>query len=143
MKFLFKAAFWLTVVLILLPTGGSKENAKSTAADQQISAGEAVSAASAAMSDMRQFCARQPGACAVGAQAAATLGHKAQAGAKMLYEFLSEKLGPQETGSVGSNNLSGKAAASAARPSQHQLTPTDLAPTWRAPQRKDVDKSPA
>jgi hypothetical protein len=86
---------------------------------------------------MRQFCTRQPEACAVGASAAVTLGHKAQAGAKMLYEYLSEKLGPRETGSIGSTNTSAKAASSA-KPSQNTLAPTDLAPGWRAP-RKDAE----
>src|SRR5919198_1144355 len=80
MKFLLKAAFWLTIVLILLPTGGSKDAQNSP--EQQISASEAVSAASAAVSDMKGFCARQPDACSVGSQVAVALGHKAQAGAK-------------------------------------------------------------
>ena len=65
-----------------------------------IETAEAVSAASAAVSDMRQFCARQPEACSVGSQAAVAFGYKAQAGAKMLYDFLTEALAPRETGSV-------------------------------------------
>ena len=52
--------------------------------------------------DMRQFCERQPDVCVVGSQAAVTIGQRAQAGAKMLYEFLNEQLGPAETGTVTS-----------------------------------------
>src|SRR5689334_4601145 len=102
MKFLIKAAFWLSIVVLLLPSGEKRENAAQAgaAATTQVSATEAVSAASAAMSDMRHFCSRQPDACAVGSQAAVALGQKAQAGAKMLYEFLNDRLGPNETGSV-------------------------------------------
>ena len=46
---------------------------------------------------MRGFCERQPDACVVGSQAATTIGYRLQAGAKMLYEFLNEQLGPNET----------------------------------------------
>ena len=130
MKFLVKTAFWLTIVLILLPTGSNKE--AQTSNQPQISAGEAVSAASAAVSDMRGFCARQPDACTVGSQIAVALGHKAQAGATMLYELLNEKLAQRESRPT--------APANGGHASQHTLTPTDLAPAWRAPApRKDAD----
>lgn len=132
--FLVRMAFWLGVVLILLPSGGSKDTSNASAKGSTISATEAVSAASATVSDMRNFCSRQPDACAVGAQAAATLGQRAQAGAKMLYEFLSERYGPQSTGSVAANGASSKSADATGRPSQHTLTPSDIAPAWRGPQ---------
>ena len=93
MRFLLRMAFWLTVVLVLLPSGGSQPAPK-----VNVSAGEAMSAAGAAVSDMKQFCGRQSDACAVGSQVAVAIGHRAQAGAKMLYEFLNEQLGPHETG---------------------------------------------
>ena len=124
MRFLLRLAFWLAVVLVLLPSVGSQPVPKS-----QIGATETMSAAKAAMSDMRAFCDRQPEACAIGSQAAVTIGHRAQAGAKMLYEFLNEQLGPQDTGAVARN---------AVPASQHTLTPDDLSPPWRGPQpRRD------
>ncbi len=92
MWFLLRVAFWLGVVLVLLPTGGSEPLPKS-----QVSAGEAFSAAKAAVSDMQQFCARQPSVCEVGSQTAVTLGQRAQVGAKMLYEFLQERFGSDES----------------------------------------------
>ena len=132
MFFLFRMAFWLSIVLILLPSGASQPGA----AGNQVGAGEAISAASATVSDLRQFCGRQPDACSVGSQVAMSIGYKAQAGAKMLYEFLTEKLAPRETGSVAS---AAAKADKAARASQNTLTPADLAPTWRGPQpRKDA-----
>jgi hypothetical protein len=135
MRFLLKAAFWLTVVVMLLPGDEKRPTA-------QVGAGEAVSAATAAVSDMRQFCTRQPDACAVGSQAATTFGQKAQTGAKMLYDFLSERTGANETGSVSSKPAD-RPASGHTGPSQHTLTPADLTPTWRAPdQRKDA-KRPA
>ena len=55
MRFLLRVAFWLGVVLILLPSGGSQPLPKA-----QVSAGDAFSAAKAAVSDMQHFCDRQP-----------------------------------------------------------------------------------
>ena len=131
MRFLLRMAFWLGVVLVLLPSGGSDPAPKT-----ELSAVDALSAAKAAMGDLRQFCERQPDACVVGSQAAAAIGQRAQAGAKMLYEFLSEQLGPAETGSVGSGDAAVPVPPS--KPSQHTLTPSDLAPGWRGPQpRRD------
>jgi Family of unknown function (DUF5330) len=128
MRFLLKAAFWLSVVVMLLPADEKRPA-------PQVGATEAVSAATAAMSDMRQFCSRQPDACAVGSQAATTFGQKAQAGAKMLYEFLNDRSGPNETGSVSGKAAGRATAGHAAQPSQHTLTPADLAPAWRGPRR--------
>jgi Family of unknown function (DUF5330) len=139
MRFLLKAAFWLTIVVLLLPA--SEKPAP------RLGAAEAVSAASAAVSDVRGFCARQPDACAIGSQAAVTFGHKAQAGAKMLYEFLGDRLGPSETGSVAAKPTSAAAPAAGAttRPSQHTLNPADLVPAWRGaePGRDVHAKRPA
>src|SRR5215813_7227180 len=95
MWFLLRMTFWLAVVLILLPTGSSQNAPKS-----QVSAGEAFSAARGAVTDFEHFCERQQEACVVGSRTAVTLGQRAQAGAKMLYEFLSERLGSNESKSV-------------------------------------------
>jgi hypothetical protein len=102
-----------------------------------------VSAAGAAMSDMSQFCGRQPEACVVGAQAASAFGQRATAGAKIVYEFLSEKMAPAETGSVAPVKASHITTGSKA--SQQTLTPADLQPAWRGPApRKDAQgKRPA
>jgi hypothetical protein len=139
MMFLLRMTFWLGVVLILLPSVtpsvSSAPGDASSSARGSISATEAVSAASATVSDMRQFCTRQPDACAVGAQAAMTLGQRARVGAKMLYDFLSERYSDQSTDAVaGSNAPTKTAAVVASKPSQHTLTPADMAPAWRAPQ---------
>ena len=123
MFFLIRAAFWLSIVIILLPTGSQQPKSVPT-----IETAEAVSAASAAVSDMRLFCDRQPEACSIGAQAAVAFGYKAQAGAKMLYDFLTDSLAPAETGSVV-----GASKRDAAAKSQDTLLPGDLAPSWRGP----------
>jgi hypothetical protein len=128
MRFLLRLGFWLTVVLVLLPSGGSQPTPK-----VNVSAVEAMSAAGAAVSDVKGFCGRQAGACAVGSQVAHALGERAQAGAKMLYEFLSEQFGPSDTASIGKSAQSRPPRLHAAPPSQHTLTADDLAPPWRGP----------
>jgi hypothetical protein len=131
MRFLLRMAFWLGVVLVLLPSGGSQPLPAS-----QVSAGEAFTAARAAMSDLQHFCDRQPDVCVVGSQTATTLGQRAQVGAKMLYEFLSERFGPDEQEAVQPQPVksTGSVPVPAARPSQHTLRPADLVPAWRGPQ---------
>jgi hypothetical protein len=118
MFFLLRMTFWLGVVCVLLPSGGS--NTPSA----KIDTASAVSAAGAAVSDMRGFCGRQPEACVVGGQVAVAIGHKAEAGARTIYELISAKLteknasGPQSSVSVSERGT---------------LTPADVAPVYRAP----------
>jgi hypothetical protein len=119
MRFLLRMAFWLGVVLVLLPSASTQPTPK-----VQVGTAEAVSAARAAVGDLRSFCDRQPEACSIGSQAAVAIGHRAQAGAKMLYEFLNDQLGPQAPEAVGSTG----------KPSQQTLTPADLEPAWRGHQ---------
>ena len=116
MFFLLRMAFWLCVVCVLLSAGG-----RSSSPDAQIDASEAVTLASAAVSDMRGFCERQPDACVTGGKVAVALGHRAEAGARTLYDFVSklrEKSATEKTGKPGSDGT---------------LTATDMAPAWRAP----------
>lgn len=104
---------------MLLPSG-----TKSTSPDAQIDASEAVTFASAAVSDVRGFCERQPDACVTGGKVAVALGHKAEAGARTLYEFIT-KLREKSAAPEKADN---KAAGG-----QGTLTPSDIAPAWRAP----------
>ena len=85
MFFLLRMAFWLCVVCVLLPSGS-----KTTSPEAKIDASEAVTLASAAVSDARGFCDRQPDACVTGGKVAVAIGHKAEAGARTLYEFVSK-----------------------------------------------------
>jgi len=124
MFFLLRMAFWLGLVLMLLPSGGGQRGAP-----HEIGAADAVSAASDAVHDLRGFCAREPNACTVGSQLGADMGRRAGAGAKMLYDLLIGALGRHE-GSSG-HGASQPERGRAAPPSENTLTPTDLAPAWR------------
>ncbi len=132
MFFLLRMAFWLGVVLILLPSGTSQR-----AQTSDVNTSEAISAASATVQDLRGFCARQPDACTVGSQVAVAIGYRAQAGAKVLYDFLTEALAPKDTGALphGTAPHGGVAKVEQVKSnSQNTLTPADLAPAWRGSQ---------
>jgi len=141
MFFLLRMAFWLGLVLVLLPIGSAQRNPSGS----EVSASEAISAASATVGDLRGFCTRQPDACAVGSQVATAIGYRAQAGAKMLYDALSEAMAPRETGSIvngaprrNGNVKTAPERSTAEQTSQSTLTPADLMPAWRGPPpRKD------
>jgi len=135
MFFLLRLAFWLGLVLLLLPSGGGQHDATANS----LSTSQAISAASATVGDLRGFCARQPDACTVGSQVATTLGYRAQAGAKMLYDVLSDALAPKQSatthGDGAKQSVENPATDHAATGT---LTPADLAPAWRGPPgRKD------
>ena len=87
MWFLLRLTFWLGLVLVLLPRDKTPESDKLP----QINASEAVQAATAAMSDMSQFCKRQPAACEVGGQAATAIGQRAADGARKVYGIITDK----------------------------------------------------
>ena len=87
-----RMAFWLRIVLILLP--GAPHRGPSTS---EVGAADAISAASATVHDLKGFCTREPDACTVGSEFATSMGYRAQAGAKMLYDFLTEALASHET----------------------------------------------
>jgi hypothetical protein len=123
MFFLLRMAFWLGLVLVLLPREKTPESEKLP----QVGASEAVSAATAAVSDMTQFCKRQPAACEVGGQAATVIGHRAQEGARKLYQIITDKRAPDHTGSIGSVD---DADAQSAAP-RDTLTQDDLQVEWR------------
>jgi len=124
MFFLLRMAFWLGLVLVLLPRDTTPQSEKLP----QIGASEAVSAATAAVSDMGQFCKRQPAACEVGGQAATVIGQRAQDGARQLYKIIADKKSPDHTNSIGGMD----AEAAPAEPSPREtLTDDDMAVEYR------------
>jgi hypothetical protein len=144
MFFLLRLAFWLGLVLVLLPRDKTPESEKLP----QISVSEAVQAATAAVSDMSQFCKRQPAACEVGGQAATVIGARAEQGARKIYQSITdkkpadgdaksidgekrpaEKKAPDHTGSIDGDEDADPVLAESAP--HDTLTPDDLAPEWR------------
>jgi len=131
MFFLLRMAFWLGLVLVLLPRDKTLESEKLP----QIGVSQAVQAATAAVSDMSQFCKRQPAACEVGGQAATVIGVRAQDGARKLYQTITDKKAPDadkkspdHTGSIGPVDDADAVTANAAP--RDTLTPDDLVAEW-------------
>jgi Family of unknown function (DUF5330) len=132
MFFLLRMAFWLGLVLVLLPREKTPESDKVP----QIGASEAVSAATAAVSDMGQFCKRQPAACEVGGQAATAIGQRAQDGARQLYKIITkpDQPGAPDKKSDHTSSIGGDADAVVVNASPAEaLTEDDLAIEWRLP----------
>jgi hypothetical protein len=137
MFFLLRMAFWLGLVLVLLPRDSTPEAEKAP----QIGASEAISAATAAASDMGQFCKRQPAACEVGGQAATAIGQRAQDGARQIYKIITDKK-PETTDKpptvqpgapTKKPDHTGSIDAVAAAPSVDALTDDDMAIEWQLP----------
>jgi hypothetical protein len=140
MRFLLRITFWLGLVLVLLPRDKTPESEKLP----QIGAADAVQAATAAVSDMTQFCKRQPAACEVGGQAATIIGQRAQDGARKIYQIINDKKehitnekndktdkkAPDHTGSIA---LAGEGDAASSEAPRETLTQDDLALEWRGP----------
>lgn len=138
MMFLLRAAFWIGLVLIVLPIGSQKPETP------QIKAADAASAASAAVSDLSHFCTRQPDSCALGSQIAAVLGQRIEAGARMVYEFITARRDPSSaaseqretadaTGSIADKLAPALLPRPRPMPSQDTLTAADRRTPWRAP----------
>ena len=126
MFFLLRMTFWLGLVLVLLPREKTPESEKLP----QIGATEAVQAATAAVSDMGQFCKRQPATCEVGGQAATVIGRRATEGARKLYQIITDKKAPDHTGSIDA----GEVDTATSEAPRDTLTQDDLALEWHGPQ---------
>ena len=132
MFFLLRMVFWLGLVLVLLPRDKTPESEKLP----QIGVSQAVQAATAAVTDMSQFCKRQPADCEVGGQAATVIGARAQDGARKLYQTITDKKAPDadkkspdHTGSIGHVDDADPLTADAAP--RDTLTPNDLVAEWQ------------
>jgi hypothetical protein len=136
MFFLLRVAFWLSVVVIFLPSAPAS---KTDPARPQIGAVEALGAAQAAVEDARGFCSRRPDACVTGSQALHTFGQKAQNGARILYEFLSDRFAEAPAATPRKDR---EETGSITRPGRHTLTAEDSLPGWRGPEARPVPLPP-
>lgn len=101
MRFLVKSAFWLSLVLLLVPFGGGD------GADDRPAVGavEAFLAVRALASDMAGICERRPDVCEVGREAMHTIGVRAREGAGIAIEMLGERPADTSGAHAGSGEL--------------------------------------
>lgn len=117
--FLIRTAFWLTLIILLLPTNEQ---------DQR----KIYGTAEAAIKDLRTFCVRNPGVCEKSGDAFDVFAQKAQFGARMLMDFVSDSASsdPVETASVEKDR---KLPTFFRSDSQNTLTADDKQPNWSGP----------
>lgn len=146
--FALKSAFWLTVVLLLLPEFGGGERGSDGAgeADGAAAAAAARAAATAtpgtadalafvtgAVADVATFCQRQPAACEGGARFASAMGSRVKEGAMTLADLLEREM--------IADDADRPAAATAATADESAVLPdadgtlraTDIEPQWGGP----------
>jgi hypothetical protein len=121
MLFLIRTAFWLMIIVLLLPTD-----------EQQRS--EVYGTAQAAVHDVATFCDRNPETCTRSKDAFAVLVQKAQFGARMLMDLISGKQESDglEQPSSGMPPLFAPASYSGSA-SQDTLKPEDREEAWMPP----------
>ena len=124
MMFLIRTAFWLMIIILLLPTD-----------EQQRS--EVLGSAQAAVNDVTTFCDRNPETCARGKDAFAVFVQKAQFGARLLMDFIQDRTG---TGDNATASMPGSEAEATPEPasfymsgSQDTLVPEDREDAWSGP----------
>jgi Family of unknown function (DUF5330) len=121
MLFLIRTAFWLMIIVLLLPTD-----------EQQRS--EVYGTAQAAVNDVATFCDRNPETCARGKDAFGVFVQKAEFGARMLMDLINGRTetGEQEGQSSEAQSLFEPASFDMSA-SQDTLSPEDREEAWSAP----------
>ncbi len=128
MFFLLRTAFWLTLVLVLIPLGSDAQSES----EESIDPVAAYFAAQATVSDLGGFCTRNPAACQTGGEALAAIGSRARDGARIVYEFLDSQVADDGQGAITATApapelITGSTGATGT------LTSQDMGLPWQAP----------
>lgn len=121
--FLIRTAFWLSLLILLLPTDEQ---------EQKVVYGNAE----AAVRDLTTFCTRNPDVCEASKDAAETFSKKAQFGAKMLMDFFQDA--SAKTDLQIDEERARRRPSFFRREAQNTLTAEDLRPTWSVPSENGV-----
>ena len=145
--FIPRTLFWLTILILVLPTGKTADMDAVTPAAAQVNfdTGSAIDAAIATAGDVSSFCTRNPKVCETGSAAAAAFESKAKQGVRMLYDWATGNEGygnaaynqpagaPDRSGAVTG---SFRVAAGNKSTSQNTLRLEDIIPEWSGPRKK-------
>lgn len=118
--FIFKAAFWGFLVVMLLP-GSEKEKR------------EFYGTADRTVEDLRTFCVRNPDLCEKSRSAFDTVWNKARYGAEMLEDLMQKYVMRSSPAGEEEGLRTGAEAGAAPRKNQSTLTAEDYKPQWRGP----------
>ena len=113
---LIRTAFWLSLVVLLLPTDAhQQEKLYKTASD--------------AASQAATFCERNGTICSKGSEYWGTFQRKFEFGSRLAVDLVSERvLGRSRQANAG---VAAQGSTGALAPAGHTLTPSDLTPAWR------------
>ena len=149
--FLVRSAFWLSVVILLLPSQEGTKTIKLSDAQVRMTTTNAIVAAQSTMEDLSGFCVRNQTACETGKAALEVFISKAQFGASLLNEWVKDNSSADTATVKPLKQISlisaqGQIVASLAydadrnvfhakdkTPSQQTLTKEDLSPVWGGP----------
>lgn len=106
--FLFRTVFWLSLVVLVLPTDAQQQ-------------ARLYSSVAHAAHQTATVCDRHAALCAKGAEFWVTFRTKLEFGARMVVDIATERLQAQQP----------ESPAGAVKPARGTLTPDDLAPQWR------------
>lgn len=88
--FLLRSAFWLTIVILLIPADPQSGEAP------RVTVVNALMAAQATLADLGGFCDRNPDVCITGSAAIDVFTEKAGNGVEMIYQYFGETGGGPE-----------------------------------------------
>lgn len=112
--FILRAAFWLSLVVFLIPSESGKGTGPAAGALQ------AIVAARGALADLAGMCSRQPEVCSQGGAALQAFGDHARVAVGVLYQTLGSQFAAAGNGAKDSAP-------------QGTLRPADVLPAWRGP----------
>jgi hypothetical protein len=97
--FLFRAAFWLMLVVLLIPA-----DPQGGADAPRVSIFQAFGAARAAIADVSAFCDRNPDVCATGSSTFQLMEAKARYGMKMIQHYLDDGKTTEANGTLSAKD---------------------------------------
>ncbi|MCZ4089919.1 DUF5330 domain-containing protein [Sinorhizobium psoraleae] len=109
MWFLVKAAFWFSLVLVLLPFLDPSSTEK-LQHGPKVEIGDTFSAANEAFQYISAICVQKPDVCEKGAETFVALGHRAREGARIAYEFLDTQFAETGSGAPDAKIMTGTVA---------------------------------
>ena len=122
--FLIRTAFWLTLIILLLPANEQEQR-------------QVYGTAGAAVRDLKTFCSRNPDVCQKSTTMFDTFSQKAQFGAKLVMDFVKEAASDDTTVASDADtpkqrrSLFGRRSQDA--DSRDTLTASDMEPAWQDP----------
>jgi hypothetical protein len=115
MWFLIRAAFWFSLVLVMLPIF-DRDATDRLANENGVELTDALGAAAGVISYASDLCAQKPEVCVKGAETFSTLGSRAREGARVAYTYLDTQFADEAKAKKADEVLTGTIAATTDEP---------------------------